>query len=173
MKRVERQNIFETNSSSNHALLIRKNSDLFYDDFDLGDDGFVHTEFGEFGWGIETIYDQPEKLSYAVTMVAETEKFLTEAEFYATDGMKAIDTLFREKIPGCQGVIVDKAHFAVKSYKDWKGVEHKYMTHSGYIDHQSTEGYHSLQDFLDDWGISLERFIFDENVGLLIDNDNH
>lgn len=44
---------------------------------------------------------------------------------------------------------------------------------NGYIDHQSYEDYRSISDFLDDWGTDLVNFIFNPNITLIIDNDNH
>ena len=171
MKRV-RQGAFESNSSSSHSLLIRKPGKMYYRDLQpMGYDRLVHVEFGEFGWGVDTYYSTKTKLSYAVTMVAETEEFNSEDEFYETAGMKAINELIKDKCH-CNGVCVDYPNFQPESYT-WDGEIKHYMSHNGYIDHQSCECYNSLQDFLNDWDITLERFIFDDNVGLLIDNDNH
>ena len=171
MKRI-RYNAFETNSSSHHSLIIKKPGTMHYGYLKPDtDDNLIHVRFGEFGWGIE-IYDDPAtKLSYAATMVAETEKFNSEDEFYETAGMRAINELIKEKC-NCDGVVVDNPDFQMESYT-WNNITHQYMSHDGYIDHQSCEGYSSLQDFLDDWDITLERFIFDNHVDLLIDNDNH
>ena len=169
MKRI-RQGAFESNSSSSHSLLIKKQGMMCYEDIQARSyDRLVHTKFGEFGWGIDTYYGATIKLSYAVTMVAETEKYSSEDEFYQTAGMKAINELIQDKCH-CNGVVVDNPNFQPNSY-NWNGKIEYYMSHNGYIDHQSC--YKSLQDFLDDWDITLERFIFDDNVGLLIDNDNH
>ena len=170
--KIVRQCSFESNSSSSHSLLIRKPGMMCYNHIKAESyDRLVHIEFGEFGWGIDTYYGAMTKLSYAVTMVAETEKFNSEDEFYETAGMKAINELIRDKCH-CNGVCVDYPNFQQESYT-WNGEIKHYMSHNGYIDHQSCEYYDSLQDFLDDWDITLERFIFDDNVGLLIDNDNH
>ena len=169
--KIVRQCSFESNSSSSHSLLIRKQGMMRYRDIQVRSyDRLVHTKFGEFGWGIDTYYGATIKLSYAVTMVAETEEFNSEDEFYQTAGMKAINELIQDKCH-CNGVCVDYPNFQIESYT-WNGETKHYMSHNGYIDHQSSD-YNSLQDFLDDWDITLERFIFDDNVGLLIDNDNH
>ena len=171
MKKI-RYDAFENNSSSSHSLLIRKPGRMNYERIKAEPyDNIVHIGFGEFGWGIDTYYDAETKLSYAVTMVAETEEFNSENEFYETDGMKAINELIQDKCH-CNGVCVDYPNFHTESYNTWDGKTRHYMSHNGYIDHQSSD-YDSLQDFLDTWDITLERFIFDNNVGLLIDNDNH
>ena len=170
---IVRLSTYETNSSSCHSLIIPKESDFYFKDFKPDYDGYIHTEFGEFGWGIDTSFWSHAKLSYAVTMVAETEGYSNESEFYETAGMKAINDLFRNEIPGCNGVLVDNPNICLKTYTSYDGKMSTYVDHDGYIDHQSCEDYSSLQDFLDDWGISLGRFIFDQNIGLHIDNDNH
>jgi len=170
--KIVRQGAFESNSSSSHSLLIRRQGGMYYGDLQPKPyDRLVHTKFGEFGWGVDTYYSTATKLSYAVTMVAETEEFNSEDEFYETAGMKAINELIKDKCH-CNGVCVDYPNFQSESYT-WNGEIKHYMSHNGYIDHQSCECYNSLQDFLNDWDITLERFIFDDNVGLLIDNDNH
>lgn len=170
MKKI-RYDAFESNSSSSHSLLIRKPGRMNYERIKAEPyDNLVHIEFGEFGWGIDTYYDTETKLSYAATMVAETEEFGSEDEFYKTAGMKAINELIQDKCH-CNGVCVDYPNFQLESYT-WNGETKHYLSHNGYIDHQSSD-YKSLQDFLNDWNITLERFIFDDNVGLLIDNDNH
>ena len=171
MKRI-RYNAFETNSSSHHSLIIKKPGIMRYGYLKPNrDDNLIHISFGDFGWGIERYYDAATKLSYAATMVAETEKYWSEDEFYETAGMKAINELIKEKC-NCDGVAIDFPYFHMESYT-WNNTTHHYMSHDGYIDHQSHEDYSSLQEFLDDWDITLERFIFDDNVCLLIDNDNH
>lgn len=170
MKKI-RYDAFENNSSSSHSLLIKKARRMNYERIKAEPyDNLVHIEFGEFGWGIDTYYDAETKLSYAVTMIAETEEFNSEDEFYQTAGMKAINELIQDKCH-CNGVCVDYPNFQIESYT-WDGETKYYMSHNGYIDHQSCD-YKSLQDFLNCWNITLERFIFDDNVGLLIDNDNH
>ena len=162
-KSVIRQNIWETNSSSMHSLQINNTHVSNYSGLRIDNDGYIHSEFGEFGWGYDEYYDPREKLSYALTMVAETEKYTSEDEFYHTAGFNAIENLIVDKL-GCLGVIVDDADI----YKTSWGVNH-----TGYIDHQSCEGYGSLQDFLNDYSITLEEFIFSDGVGLIIDNDNN
>ena len=135
---------FETNSSSCHGLMVKAKEDIDESYLRVRSDGCIHSQLGEFGWGYDRYDNQETKLSYALTMVAESEGFNEESE-----GFKMISDLIKEKT-GCD-LVID--------------------SYCGYIDHQSC--YPSLKDFLDDWGISLERFIFDGDVELIIDNDNH
>ncbi len=172
MKRVKRAGVFETNSSSMHSVSVRKSNPYFDYDLEVDDyDDYVHSRFGEYGWEIESYWEPYEKLSYALTMVAETEQYKSEEEFYKTKGFQDINNLIKEKC-NCEGVIIDCPGFELHTY-DWLGELRTYMDHNGYIDHQSTEDYKSLEDFLNDWDVSLEEFIFNTEVILHTDNDNH
>lgn len=169
MKRVIREEILETSSSSVHSLAVKHNNPTM--DYYIGkprDDGYLHVKFDEFGWGYDRYYDAIIKLKYALQMAFETEvdykdKYNDDDEetlgnFYETAGFNAVNDLVREKL-GVKGIIVDRRDDTYYPY--------------GYIDHQSTEGYHSLADFLSDYGVDLEDMIFNEDVVLIIDNDNH
>ena len=172
MRRVIRAGMFETNSSSCHSIMIpgTKSPEFNYDVF-VNRDGYIHSSFGEFGWEIASHYSFNMKLSYALTMVAETEIY--DTEFYETEGFKAINNIIKEKTRA-EGVIVDHPYFKREIWSDeLTGRIHSWMSHDGYIDHQSCEDYNSLNDFLKDYDISLERFLFDDNVCVYTDNDNH
>ena len=68
MKRVIRHNVWETNSSSVHSLVICKDG-LERSKLPVDEDGYIITDFGNFGkydMGITT-YDQAMKLSYLAT----------------------------------------------------------------------------------------------------------
>lgn len=170
MKEVIRENCFETNSSSNHTLSVYKEENMVYDLYP-SDDGYVYCSFGEFGWEIENYCDSGTKLTYALTMVAETEKYTSEEEFYETEGFQIINNCIKECMH-CNGVIVENSGICQKEYKDWHGNVKKYTSHTGYIDHQSSD-FDSLSNFLELNNLTIERFIFDENVILHTDNDNH
>ena len=68
MKKKNRKCVFETNSSAVHSLIIDK-SGLEPNKLRLDNDGYIVTDFGDFGdydVGIKT-YDQSVKLSYLAT----------------------------------------------------------------------------------------------------------
>ena len=68
MKRVIRNNVFETNSSAVHSLCISKDG-LEPSNLPVDEDGYILIDFGSFGeydMGITT-YDQAMKLSYLAT----------------------------------------------------------------------------------------------------------
>ena len=171
MKRTIRRGVFETNSSSTHSVTIRE--DIPSPALKVEDDNKVHAEFDEFGWEWEHYFTAKSKLSYALTMVVETEckrrEDNTIPNFFETEGFKAINDLIKEKCK-CDGVTVDSEIKVVRHMRE--DGEYTYIDHDGYIDHQSCEDYNSLQDFLDTYGVTLEQFIFDEHVILNTGNDN-
>lgn len=163
MKKV-RYNVFETNSSSMHSIIIGnlnlnlniKNENVFRCFID--NEGILEIPLGKFGWGVDWYTDPYTKLQYALTMVYETEtpyinnRGKNESAFYETSGYNEILDLLRSKC--------NVQHINIRSF-------------DGYIDHQSREDYHSLDDFLNEYDVILEDFIFNPNVILKIDNDNH
>ena len=163
MKQI-RRNVFETNSSSMHSVVIHKSdtSDMLYPS---DRDNYVHTRFDEFGWDYDgeygPFYDAETKLSYLVTMMAENtgncpwcengdidaiyDELMTE-----NDEFVELNEIIKRRCD-CDGVWIDLSE--------------------GYIDHQSM--YPSVHAFLEDYCLdSMEDFIFDSGIGLIIDNDN-
>ena len=163
MKEIIRENCFETNSSSNHSISVRNHSI----DNPVSKDGYIHCGFGEFGWGYEKYNDFWTKLAYLLTMVAETEnkKFVSEEEYYQTDGFQFINNFCKEKFKNCKGIIIE--------YPNIKATPYGWTDFNGYIDHQSYEDYNNVNEFLSEYDIDIETFLLNENVDLIIDNDNH
>lgn len=163
-----RNNVFETNSSSSHSLCIGVSNELS-PSYLLIDyvDNCVHVEFGEFGWGYDKTNNQYDKLSYLVTMLVETEGDSCKSMFDLrnTEGFKSIENVIKEYCK-CDGLLIDS------NVQPTIGNEN-YIDHDGYIDHQSCEDYHSLQHFLNDYRITVEQFIFNSSINLIIDNDNN
>lgn len=173
MKKQMRRSVFETNSSSTHSISIRKgdisNSYLRVDPYD----NKIHISFGEYGWGYETLNTQYERLSYLCTMLLETEanKVFSIKDIYETNGFKLIDEVISSKC-NCDGIYFDDK-IEINSYKNSKEEDVYYVDIDGYIDHQSCEDYTSINEFLKDWDTDIENFIFNDNVTVIIDNDNH
>lgn len=172
-----RSSVFETNSSSTHSVSISRKNNRYFDASSLNlfideNDNKVHVRFGEFGWEIES-YNWPyDKLQYIVTMLVETEgNNITDVnELFKTDGFKLINDAVANYC-NCDGIWIDE-NMQLNSYT-WDGKMHYYIDHNGYIDHQSCEDYKSVQDFLDDYGLDVTQFIFDNGVVVHTDNDNH
>ena len=171
-----RRNVFETNSSSTHSVSVsNKNSDYCgnncLDSF-IDYDNRVHVRFGEFGWEIDSYRTPYEKLQYIVTMLAETEgrSVLTTSDFFETKGFKLINEAVGYYCH-CDGIWID-SNMKMSCY-EWDNKTYCYLNHDGYIDHQSCEDYDSVQDFLDDYGVDINQFLFDNGVVVHTDNDNH
>ena len=169
MKKI-RFGVFETNSSSTHTITIngKLKKDLPKSIF-KGKSIVIRLEDCEFGWGFDFFTDAHNKLKYAIMMVIETEAGKCEKleDVYNLEGFKTIKSVVKEDI------ILEDDKFCQKSFIRDDGSEHRYLEHSGYIDHQSRENYKSLKDFLDDNEIDILNFIYNTNVDLIISNDNY
>ena len=164
MRNVVRKQVWETNSSSVHTVTIDNTPDMIYE----AANPVIEVTIGEYGWDGDPLVFFKEKLAYAMAMVLNTEY----PGFYAYDEDFEINQDVLEELPGYQTLIN-----AIRLHQDCDKIvinknKHSYYPY-GYIDHQSYEDYTSLQDFLDDWGIDAERFLFDNGVTVWIDNDNH
>lgn len=162
MKRQTRKLVFETNSSSTHSITVCKTGE--YDTLNYRDlDNNVVSEFGEFGWGYEEYTDAETKLSYLLTMIIETNSYCKSVEeFYDLDDFKEVEYAVKN-ITGANGLIIE-SNIKPSSYNaEWNN-------HDGYVDHQSVEDIHDLMNY---YGCSIEEFIFDTGITLVIDNDNH
>ncbi len=169
MKQI-RRNVFETNSSSSHAISFSNSKHtLDYTQLVPDSDGVIHCWFDEFGWGYcgedETNSAQI-KLNYLVTQICETndcprpwcckEYELQEAAeaVMETDDFKMIEediisTLKEHGIPA-EKIVVE-------------------ANQEGYVDHQSVCGIRAL---LPDGCETYSDFVFDKGYDLLIANDN-
>lgn len=171
-KRQIRRSVFETNSSSVHSITITKDTiDANVMGFNDGD--LIEVDAGEFGWGVERHRDQYTKLSYLVMMALETEgsECETVEQFYETEGFQKINSEIASYC-ACKGVTVPGLKIEKHTCKNSKGVEGFYIEHDGYIDHQSCDDYGSLQEFLDNKGVSIVEFVFNPALILEISNDN-
>lgn len=162
MKQI-RRNVFETNSSSTHSMVIRHNG-LENNKMPIDEDGYIHTQMGEFGWEVVNYTEQSDRLSYLVTMFGV--KNGMEGWWRDNDSSieEKVDALmenpwfkeFSEEIARhahCKGLIIDPS--------------------DGYIDHQSHDSYRSVDEFLDDWGTDAVEFVFGAGNIVHTDNDNH
>lgn len=159
MKSVIRSSVFETNSSSVHTVAIRGK----YDGKRCAVPDIVTCHCDEYGWNGDPLDYFDAKLGYAMAIVLETEypdfshwdeNFeIDEDTLHGLEGYKLlVDTI------GCKEIKIKKNRDGFYPY--------------GYIDHQSYEDYSSLKDFLEDWNVTLDRFLFDYNVVVYISNDN-
>ena len=170
MKQI-RESVFETNSSSTHSVSINHRDtsiDLvrYYETLirHIDFDNLIHVSYGEFGWGYDAFDDPMNKLSYLITMIGE---------LYNIEGWYNYNNQSNESMRHEMEEIEDyqKVNELIKTVCKCDGI---YIdSFNGYIDHQSYEDYHCIDDFLNDWGTDLVNFIFNPNVTVIIDNDNH
>jgi hypothetical protein len=167
----KRVGVFETNSSSCHSLAIRDNMDTLED---ARTDNYVNSiaelveeltpqcnlEFNneeelEFGWGPEVKSSVKDKIAYAIASKYD---------------IGEIEEIIRRYIPNFNEFVlplIKNMHFKPWWY-DEKTMDTN-MTYHGHIDHDS-EG--TLQGALYRHNISLEEYIFNSNLAMIIDNDN-
>ena len=94
----------------------------------------------------------------------------TPEEFYDTDGFKAISNAVASYC-NCDGIKLKENCIKIEHY-DY--CDEDYLEINGYIDHQSTEYYSSVEDFLKQNNISsVEEFIFNDCIIVNTDNDNY
>ena len=137
-----RKGVFETNSSSTHAMCIALgNAPLKIPDS-------LHFEIGEYGWGFSTVSSTEDKASYLYTAMLETgngDKFL---EF-------VVPALKKEGV---------KVTFQTPEYTEWGGLE------NGGIDHGSECS--DFVDVVTSTTGRLLSFLFSNKSFVLTGNDN-
>lgn len=173
MIRQIRRNVFETNSSSVHSISISnrgtlETSCLYVDD----ETNKIGVGFGEFGWGYDRINSQSEKLEYLLTMAISTDgrELSTPEEFYETEGFKLLNDEIAQYCD-CNGIEIT-SEIKSDSYTHGEKTQY-YLDYDGYIDHQSSEDYSTLKDFLEQNGTTVIDYVFNSKVSMIIDNDNH
>lgn len=146
MGTIIRNNIFETNSSSSHSLVISDDPEIINDGTIIPDEeGVVYLNGGQFGWGYEKYADALTKANYCAV----------DAMYYESESR--IDNI-KEAI--CNIVKCSNVQFNFSfDYDD---------SNWSYIDHQSlgtsTDELYSVADY--------KNFIFNPNCKLILDNDN-
>ena len=165
--KVIRNSVWETNSSSSHTVSIRGKKNITKYAF-VGDSKSLGIHLDEYGWSGPDCDDFMSKLEYAMCMVLMTEypdfRYWDEHGFTVNqtvleslDGYQLLLSAVRTQFPDCKEIVIKKND----GYYPY-----------GYIDHQSCENYSSLRDFLEDWNLTAERYLFDYGVVVHIDNDN-
>lgn len=153
MIKLIRNEMFETNSSSTHSIVVSYTNDRLLDTLPLDVNGDVLLEGGEFGWEYAVYRDALTKANYLA---------LYTVQYYPNDvnlaGENLVDLLVRviKDQTQCNNVIFNF---------------HNNAANYSYIDHQSIEdkNYHWLFNETDD----VRAFIFNKDSYLETDNDNH
>ena len=141
MKRNIRNEVYETNSSSVHSIVVM-DSGLESSKFELDDEGYIVVPFGKFGKDVEYFTEQEDKLSYLITKLYykcgwDIEDILNSYKFHCLE--KAIMSY----VDGCRGIKIDSS------------IEPE-------IDHQSSD-----KDFIDWYDAdAIIGFVFGKDIAL-------
>ena len=156
-----RKNVFETNSSSTHSLVISKMERSYDYSLPVDDDGILTITFGEFGWGPDLLTTPIEKLSYLVT--DRSGLYDIPEELKNADNDAIYDFIMEES-----EAVKDIVEVVKSCCPDVKEVRFELCDSwnpFGYVDHQS----HGTSYGVD---LSIEDLIFSNKVVIMIDNDN-
>lgn len=153
-----RKNVFETNSSSTHSLVI-SNKERSYDYTLPVEDGVLTIPFGEFGWGPDILSTPIEKLSYLITDRID----LYDIPEDIKDDEDAVQALIMESEPIRE--IVDAIKYCCSEIEEVRFEIGDSWYPFGYVDHQSCGT--SRED-----GLSIEEIVFSNKVIIMISNDN-
>lgn len=152
MKRQIRHAVYETNSSSTHAICITKRSTK---------NRVIpnHIDFciGEYGWEFKEYKDTYNKASYLITAILSFEKK------YADEKMEQLKSILEVK-----GITYTFPELNIKSWQ-WNGKTKYFYDIDGYIDHP--EELKPLIDELLSDSDKLFRYLFDNSI-LITGNDN-
>lgn len=150
MKRQIRRCVFETNSSSTHAICIAK------DGYELKDHIDFHT--GEYGWECEEYGDLYNKASYLITAILSMEKE------YADEKLMQLKSILDDN-----NITYTIPEPNIKSYKYDEKTHRYYDIGYDYIDHVG-----ELKSWLDDILLDsdkLFRYLFGDSI-IITGNDN-
>lgn len=150
MTKIIRKRIWETNSSATHAL-IYDSSGMESNKLPMDKDGYILTDFGDFGYGAGEFWTQEEKLSYLVTncyyLGGWDEDITAEDNYHFRHIEEAVCDY-----TGATGIRITRKN------KDWG------------IDHQIQPEYEL--PLVEEWDMSsIQSFIFNKYVGIQIGND--
>ena len=150
MRRQIRRSVYETNSSSTHAICIAK------DGYELKDHIDFHT--GEYGWECEEYGDLDNKASYLITAILSMDKE------YADEKLTRLKDILDE-----YEITYTISELNVKSYEYGKEKHYYYDIGYDYIDHAG-----ELKSWLDDLlsdSDKLFRYLFGNSI-IITGNDN-
>ena len=151
-----RKNIFETNSSSSHSLVISTKDRGWDYELPVDENGVLTIQFGEFGWGPAVLRDPMSKLSYWVTDHAP--RWVDDNEDATWD--EIVNDLKHNK----EFKELEKTIKRVcPQVKEVKYAQNDDFYKCGYVDHESV-GTSYVKDIL--------GFIFSNSQIIVIDNDN-
>lgn len=163
MKIQVRSNIFETNSSSVHAITVTKDKPDYYLNYTL-----CHFEVGEFGWEHRTYYDFQDKASYLWTCIVNL--FVSYSDSGSRFNKQNL-TYRRYKKAIKQALInigVRNDPFAISFQEEFDKNEVGYLK-IGFVDHAPGKEFIESLVFNED---RLIRFLFNDKSNITTWNDN-
>lgn len=176
MKRVIRRNVFETNSSSMHSIVITKYDIINKptdreDDVYLGHDGklVIWGSDLEFGRSPFEVLATPErKLHYAIASILSNAVYghITEegnCDDYLSAKLNEFDELAMGLFKSCKGIEYP-LQTKCNNKEEW---EEPYL---GFVDHDSDT---LLSKFLESENITLYEFVSDPKYVVIIDGDEY
>ena len=150
MKTIIRRNVFETNSSATSALVF-DSSGMEKSKLPMDKDGYILTDFGDFGYGAGEFWTQEEKLSYLVT------------NCYYLGGLD-------EDITAEDNYHFEHLEKAICEYTGAKGIRITHKNKDWGIDHQIQPEYDL--PFVEEWeSNSIQGFVFNKYIGFYIGYD--
>lgn len=179
MKTLIRHSVFETNSSSCHSLSLQTNKDgepetnpVFFDNYEIDDDGTLSFDTGEFGWEADYLGYFYDKLSYVMTYCITTSLYddfmFVLKVLHDVTQFKSLKYEKFNMLIGTWNDEQDRFEFVedLNIYDFFKRVEDE--TYS-YIDGQSID---LLNDVIKD-EYKLKNLLFCKQSCIQTDNDNH
>ena len=155
-KTIIRKGVFESNSSSTHAICIATYSTLAFPDF-------VKFRIGEFGWECTTYHLFEDKASYLYTAILELKEDENKGDI-PVEEWEEIEWI--TNVLANNGIAVE---FEEPRWGKWECSEEYYLDY-GYIDHAS-ELKDWLKDILSDED-TLLNYLFSEDSYVETGNDN-
>lgn len=178
-----RRNTFETNSSSMHSLVITKNrnnySYILCDGqlkdnaeyyikseykYDMTNDGDVIVQPKSYGWGVDLLYCPQDKLDYITTLILLN--VVDNSLFYTDINERDFNEIEKQFYNSKEYQILNECF---NTYANCNVVLRKVYENVD-IDHQSMK---TLDAFLIDNDTTLEQYLFNSHIYLLIGNDNN
>lgn len=157
-----RQGVFETNSSSSHSIIIKKQDcpmeavidpewHVYWDDRDENNPNNGYIRF----WRTEDLDFEREPFHFLVSWYDRLRYAI--ASNNTKEGVERIREICSRRIKGFRGFSFP--------HDDWAHEDEDYY---GYVDHQS---HGLLEHVLEHYQISLEEFIFNDRYVIVIDGD--
>ena len=182
MQKNIRQNIFETNSSSTHVIVVDQENVKYKKALHLStvwNDDYTKEKYvmylRSYGWGFDWLDHAEAKLSYLMTYAIQGLCDSTQEQLN-----ESLDKIWAGELSGFgpeYNDLIDLVDF-IKEYsansKDIDGIEvrFQYDDELPYIDHQSYDGTIGQMLSWKGHGMSMAEFVFNPAVRMRISNDN-